>query len=474
MVVTSKLRTHKVMEAAIRDLMGAGTPPRFKFQDTYESIEFPSGYTIPAEATLEAKYDELLALEEDIQKTVMEGDLEVGISNLFVDTETGNVGIGTDAPTYTLDVHGTANVGALTATSAFQAGAPVSVRWDYSDSTPFPQNPTSAKYYKVASLGATSSTSNAGRLRISGTIGGFTAETTSLIDCYVSSRGGLEYGGSMIGMGTSFTTTRCDILVYKQTDDTYDVYLKTDDYFTFDLTISGAILDTYLTKVVYPCPTTDTSVSTPVGTLEGSVVDACSFVMTDAGNVGIGTVNPIRVLDSRSGDGSSSAGWISGAFGPVTGLSTNPRVVVGTLSNVAVVGSHRGDLNAWTDLYLNNPTNPVVVKTNGNVGIGKTNPGYALDVVGEIYASGDVIMFSDERKKTNIDVIPNALEKVLQLRGVTFDKIDDGSRRHTGIIAQEVEKVLPEVVYTAEDGTKSVAYGNMIGLLIEAIKELAK
>ena len=105
MVVTSKHRTHKVMEAAIRELMGAGTPPRFKFKDTYASIEFPSGYTIPAQATLEAKYDELLALEEGIQKTVMEGDLEVGTSNLFVDTQTGNIGIGTNSPIGALDIN---------------------------------------------------------------------------------------------------------------------------------------------------------------------------------------------------------------------------------------------------------------------------------------------------------------------------------------------------------------------------------
>ena len=68
------------------------------------------------------------------------------------------------------------------------------------------------------------------------------------------------------------------------------------------------------------------------------------------GNVGIGTTGPIRVLDSRSGDGSSSTGWISGAFGPATGLSTNPRVVVGTYSNVSIVGSHRGDLNTGATL----------------------------------------------------------------------------------------------------------------------------
>ena len=126
MVVTSKHRTHKVMEAAIRELMGAGTPPRFKFKDTYASIEFPTGYTIPAEATLEAKYDELLALEEDIQKTVMEGDLEVGTSNLFVDTQTGNIGIGTTAPAYTLDVAGDINLSG----DFYQGGSPfVSSLW---------------------------------------------------------------------------------------------------------------------------------------------------------------------------------------------------------------------------------------------------------------------------------------------------------------------------------------------------------
>ena len=104
MVVSSELRTHKVMEAAIRELMGAGTPPRFKFKDTYASIEFPAGYTVPAQATLEAKYNELLALEEDIQKTAIEGDLEVGTSNLFVDTETGRVGIGTNSPSSKLHI----------------------------------------------------------------------------------------------------------------------------------------------------------------------------------------------------------------------------------------------------------------------------------------------------------------------------------------------------------------------------------
>jgi len=81
-----------------------------------------------------------------------------------------------------------------------------------------------------------------------------------------------------------------------------------------------------------------------------------------------------------------------------------------------------------------------------------------------------VLAFSDERVKENIETIPDALEKVLCLRGVTFNKIGD-EERSVGVIAQEVEKVLPEAVRDDSDGMKSVAYGNMVGLLIQAMNE---
>ena len=80
---------------------------------------------------------------------------------------------------------------------------------------------------------------------------------------------------------------------------------------------------------------------------------------------------------------------------------------------------------------------------------------------------------SDERLKTDIQPIPNALVKISQINGVTYLRTDTPETvRHTGVIAQEVEAVLPEVVATGLDGYKVVAYGNMIGLLVEAIKEL--
>ena len=84
---------------------------------------------------------------------------------------------------------------------------------------------------------------------------------------------------------------------------------------------------------------------------------------------------------------------------------------------------------------------------------------------------------SDRRLKDNIKTIPNALDKVLKLRGVQFQWKDKSKpqRQRMGYIAQEVEKVLPDQVNTSENtGLKSVEYEQMIGLLTEAIKEQQK
>ena len=92
---------------------------------------------------------------------------------------------------------------------------------------------------------------------------------------------------------------------------------------------------------------------------------------------------------------------------------------------------------------------------------------------GNLTATGNVTAFSDVTLKENIETIPNALNKVLNLRGVEFDRVDKPENPHEiGVIAQEVEEIIPEVVHTNTEGIKSVAYGNLVGLLIESIKEL--
>ena len=91
---------------------------------------------------------------------------------------------------------------------------------------------------------------------------------------------------------------------------------------------------------------------------------------------------------------------------------------------------------------------------------------------GDFTATGDVTAYSDESLKTNIQTIDNALERVEAVRGVTFDRLEDGSTS-TGVVAQELQAVLPEAVKTDENGIHHVAYGNITGLLIEAVKELS-
>ena len=92
---------------------------------------------------------------------------------------------------------------------------------------------------------------------------------------------------------------------------------------------------------------------------------------------------------------------------------------------------------------------------------------------GPIVSAGNVTAFSDERLKDDVEVISNALDKVGAIRGVTYRRNDhDSCERHAGVIAQEVEAVLPEVIREHESGYKTVAYGEMVGLLVEAVKEL--
>jgi len=97
---------------------------------------------------------------------------------------------------------------------------------------------------------------------------------------------------------------------------------------------------------------------------------------------------------------------------------------------------------------------------------------------GSLSASGDVTAFrvtqtSDERLKKNISTIENGLQKVNEMRGVSY-KLKRDDTDHVGVIAQEIEKIVPEVVTDDTEGMKSVNYGALVGVLIEAVKELAQ
>ena len=147
------------------------------------------------------------------------------------------------------------------------------------------------------------------------------------------------------------------------------------------------------------------------------------------------------------------------------------------MSNGATeAGIYNDTDNEWAIKFTRNAD--VELRYNNIVKLETTSAG--------IQVSGDVNSTSDIRYKKNIETIDSALEKVQALRGVTFDWDNDAfvykedekkpnfTERATGVIAQDVEKVLPEAVRENEDGFKNVAYGNMVGLLVEAIKEQQK
>ena len=193
-----------------------------------------------------------------------------------------------------------------------------------------------------------------------------------------------------------------------------------------------------------------------------------SGVNGTTGSTGAAGGNGANGANGTSGvngtNGTSGAAGTSGvSFNGTSGISggsftDQPDYLVRTTGTLTV--------QSVNFLYVDTTNNYLSV----NAG---TSPAYTLQVGGDIYASGNIVAYSDQSVKDNVTTIPNALDKVKQMRGVTFTRNDheDKEKIHAGVIAQEMEKAFPEVVFENPDGTKAVAYANIVSVLIEAIKE---
>ena len=171
-----------------------------------------------------------------------------------------------------------------------------------------------------------------------------------------------------------------------------------------------------------------------------------------------------------------AANNISGT--PVIEANADNTVKLGKLNGFGIVIS--GSTPAPSNMALANILMTGSVSISGSMGVGMD----ATTTFGRIDAKNDVVAFStsDERLKKYVKNIPNALDKVSQINGVNFQwrKTDEEMKQNihsfegkdVGVIAQELEKVLPEVVTTRDNGYKAVKYEKIIPLLIEAIKEL--
>jgi hypothetical protein len=364
----------------------------------------------------------------------------------------GNVGIGTTSPLFNLQVG--ANAGTFATTTIRLQNSYLNTNGYYGFNIDAVDNGVDG--HDLRFLGRTSPTgafSELVRIKNSGNVGIGTSTPNAPLQVVGTGVGGigtLNLRGSSVHMGLTSSAN-----VFKGW------------YGYFNTATHGSEVDLNI-KTGYA------GTSNIRFSADGDTTPAMLYIAS-GGNVGIGTTSPsakLHVVGSTSGDevfiGSIgtdqiAGGRTGGSFGIATKSGSNGNLI----------------LTAGGTLYFRTggSNDRVVITSSGNVGIGTTSPSYNLHVEGNvsgisIYASHDIAAFSDITVKKEVKKIKNAIEKVKELNGYTYVRTDDetGTRR-AGVIAQEVQKVLPEVVSANPDGTLNVAYSNMIALLIEGMKE---
>lgn len=184
-----------------------------------------------------------------------------------------------------------------------------------------------------------------------------------------------------------------------------------------------------------------------------------------------------RTAESDASWGAIKTIWDSGNLDPVIDASVSNDTITFTRAGGGTFSVTTSDAN--TNTWRGIDQTP----TNGATG-DSISSDWAYDnvrlfsnggqnIAGSFTATGDITAFSDIRVKENIQDLEGSLDKVTQLRGVSYNKIGS-EEKSIGVIAQEIKEVLPEVVKEGEDGMLSVAYGNITAVLIEAIKEQQK
>jgi len=176
----------------------------------------------------------------------------------------------------------------------------------------------------------------------------------------------------------------------------------------------------------------------------------------DGGNVGIGNTSPGQKLT------------VSGSIQLIDGNADGPQVI---LSSAGYTDWNIDNFSGQLRMYAGG-TSYFNLAANGNLGIGTGSPSTKLDVSGTITCT-TLTETSSIIFKENVNPIINALDNITKLVGVTYDRKDGSAKQKAGLIAEDVEQVLPNVVQKDRDGnTYGIHYTNLIAYLVESIKEL--
>jgi hypothetical protein len=232
------------------------------------------------------------------------------------------------------------------------------------------------------------------------------------------------------------------------------------------------------------------------------------LVLRGDGNIGIGKSNPGYALDIAGSINFSGGLYSNGIVLGSTYLNTNssnpnnpgvsnvyymgylgvgtsnPKTTLHVNSNIQIDGVISLSNNSTITSYSNNmiytipgtTSNDMFMFNSASNNIFNILGNGDLNCYGNMYTTGDILTLSDSNYKTDLKVIPNALEKIKTLTGYTFNMINPLTNnirptRKTGLLAQDVMKVIPEAV-AYDNSFLNIAYGNLMGLIIEAIKEL--
>ena len=338
-----------------------------------------------------------------------------GDGNRFIVNSSGNVGIGTSTPEGKLDVHVNSYIFQESVTTT-----PVPVSCDCDTSTMAVNCANS--FATTDPIGSECSDQVASRWKK------FKVSANSLV---VNSNGNVKIDGALMVTDAGYMIG--DLHPYVSKTVFGDGNLDISDY----ITIQEIVSKHKTCNVGDPC-------------FYAADIDKDGYITTFDAMLSIKYVSTGGGRPMRDAIEDLTGSWIlKDTNGTSISLDSNQKVGIGASTQSAT------DLNV--KLYVNGDT-----MINGDL----TATGTA------IVTASSYLYSSDKNLKENIQTIDSALDKVSQLRGVTFDWKKTGGAS-IGVIAQEVEEVLPELVSTnSQTGLKSVAYGNIIGVLVEAIKEL--
>jgi len=212
-------------------------------------------------------------------------------------------------------------------------------------------------------------------------------------------------------------------------------------------------------------------------------IDGAVDMASTLGVTGVVTANAGVVVDTMTLDGAAltATGDFTATVAGTVLVDAAGDIVLDAAGDDILLksaGTHEGNINlASSNLTIKSIVSDKDIIFQGNDGgAGITALTLDMSAAGAATFNNDVTAFSDKRLKTDVTDIENALDKVQQMQGVYYRRNDvEDAKMQVGVLAQDMEQVLPEVVLTADDEmqTKSVDYGKITSVLIEAVKELS-